>query len=143
MPDKTRLLVAEDEGLVALSMEMFLTDMGYDVCGIAKSAPEAVRLAEAHHPDLALMDVRLAGDTDGLAAAREMRQRFAVPSILLTGASGLDSAVAREAGALGVLRKPYEPEQLARMIRAALQVARGEALEEPVPHGLMPPASQR
>lgn len=133
MDPKARLLIAEDEGLVAMSMEMFLTDMGHEVCAIATTAPEAVELTERWHPELVLMDLRLAGGTDGLAAAREIKRRFGVPSILLTGTAGLEAVDAREAGALGVLRKPYEPSQLASAIETAIQASRNESFPSEPP----------
>lgn len=118
MSHKASVIIAEDEKIIALGMELFLTDAGYTVCGIAKTAPEAVRLAEQHHPDLALLDVRLAEGTDGTEAARVLKQTLGIPSLLITG--HLDAGQARQCGALGLLKKPYDPRRLVEMIEAVL-----------------------
>lgn len=117
MRHKASLLIAEDEQIIALGMEMLLTDAGYDICGIARTAPEAIALAQEFHPDLALLDVRLAENTDGTDAARALRH-LAIPSILITG--HLDALQAQACGAFGLLKKPYDPRRLLQMIEALL-----------------------
>lgn len=118
MSHKASLIIAEDEKIIALGMELFLTDAGYTVCGIAKTAPEAIHLAAEHHPDLALLDVRLAEGSSGTEAAQILRQTWGIPSLLITG--HLDARQARQSGALGLLKKPYDPRRLVEMIEAVL-----------------------
>ena len=118
MRHKASLLIAEDEQIIALGMEMLLTDAGYDICGIARTAPEAIALAQQFHPDLALLDVRLANNTDGTDAARVLKNSLAIPSILITG--HLDALQAKACGASGLLKKPYDPRRLLQMIEALL-----------------------
>ena len=62
-----RLLIAEDDELVVLGLTLVIEQLGYTVCGIARTASEAVTLAELHHPDLALVDVALADGSNGLS----------------------------------------------------------------------------
>lgn len=119
MRHKANLIIAEDEKIIALGMELFLSDAGYNVCGIAKTAPEAIRLAQEFQPDVALLDVRLAENTDGTDAARFIKQKLGIPSILITG--HLDALQARECGAVGLLKKPYDPHRLVQMIEALLE----------------------
>ena len=69
-----RLLIAEDDELVVLGLTLVIEQLGYTVCGIARTASEAVTLAELHHPDLALVDVALADGSNGLSAATAMAQ---------------------------------------------------------------------
>ncbi len=59
MASKLRLLIAEDDELVVLGLTLVIEQLGYEVCGIARTAAEAVDLAERHRPDLALVDVAL------------------------------------------------------------------------------------
>lgn len=134
MARKARLIIAEDEQIIALGMQIFLSEAGHEVCGIAKTAPEAVRLAEQHRPQLALLDVRLADGTDGTDAARQLKGDLGIPAILVTG--HLDRAQAIEAGALGLLKKPYDPYRLLEMIEAAMQWLDDGAIDGAVPAGL-------
>lgn len=132
---KGRLIVAEDEALVALGIQLMLTDAGHEVCGVASTAPESVRLAEMHAPDLALVDVRLAHGTDGLAAVSKLQAHLGIPSLLVTAHASYAEADA--AGALGWLRKPFRPDELVRIVDAALAWLHDGLVEAPVPQGLI------
>jgi two-component system, response regulator PdtaR len=79
-----RVLLVEDEILTALDIEYLVQQLGYEVCGIAASAPEAVQAADELRPDLVLMDIRLARGTDGIQAAGEIRTRFDIASLYLS-----------------------------------------------------------
>lgn len=81
---KLRILVVEDERIVALDMEMFLTDMGHEITGVAATAEEAIRKAEETVPDVLLMDIMLDGEMDGIEAAEVIRRRFSIPVIYVT-----------------------------------------------------------
>lgn len=85
MPAQPRVLIVEDDAVTALMLQTVLSDMGCEVCGLASTAPRAVALADYHRPDVALVDVRLAKGTDGLAAAREMRDLLKLDVLLMTG----------------------------------------------------------
>ena len=82
MDHKPRLIVAEDDPLIAWAVRVGLADQGYEVCGWADSAPEAVRLAELHRPDVAVVDFGLADGSDGMAAAREISSRLGIPVVM-------------------------------------------------------------
>ena len=79
-----RVLIVEDEGIVALDLRTQLTDLGYEVVGVATSGPQAVDLADSSAPDLILMDIHLHGSMNGIAASQEIRNRCYVPIIFLT-----------------------------------------------------------
>ena len=66
------VLIVEDEVLIAMHLELLVTGFGHEVCAIALSAAEAIAHAAAHRPDVALMDVRLAGGSSGIEAAGEL-----------------------------------------------------------------------
>ncbi|HYZ31490.1 MAG TPA: response regulator [Crenalkalicoccus sp.] len=117
-----RVLIVEDEYFVALDAEEALTSAGYEVCGIATSAEEAVALAEAERPELVLMDIRLLGPRDGIEAAAEIRQRLGLRSLFATAHSDSATRARAEAAAspLGWLIKPYSREQLNGAVGAAM-----------------------
>src|SRR5690606_19458971 len=79
-----RVLVVEDEFVMALEIADLVAAAGYQVCGRIADGPGAILAAELYRPDLILMDVRLSGGSDGVAAAREIRDRFGIGSVFLT-----------------------------------------------------------
>ncbi|MEY4416588.1 MAG: hypothetical protein RIQ53_3881 [Pseudomonadota bacterium] len=116
----SRLMIVEDEAIVALEMRVQLEHLGFEVCAQADTADEAVVLAAARQPDLVLMDVVLKGPRDGIEAARRIQARQATPVIYLTAFS--DPATvhrAAQTGPYGYLTKPYQLKEL----RAAIDVA--------------------
>jgi two-component system, response regulator PdtaR len=70
-----KVLIVEDELLIAMDLEMAVTTLGHDVCGIAASANDVIAQAGAHQPDVTLMDIRLSGGSSGVHAAREIYAR--------------------------------------------------------------------
>lgn len=120
---RLRLLIVEDDPLVASCIEEFLDGSGYGVVGIAASASGAMALAEEHLPDLALVDIRLTGPLDGIELACLLRQKYSVPTIFLTGLDDQDTirraSIARP---LGFLIKPFRPSQVFNAIEQALSL---------------------
>jgi two-component system, response regulator PdtaR len=121
MHNVPRVLVVEDQYLIAHDCEFHLRSAGFECVGLASTAQQAVDLAQREHPDLIVMDIRLAGQGDGVQAAIDIYQRFGIRSIFTSGHA--DSQVrnqARPAKPLGWLDKPYTPEALLAAITAAL-----------------------
>ncbi len=81
---KGRILIVEDDALVAQSLEIKLTSLGYDVCAQARSGPDAITFNQQHHPDLILMDIVLEGDMDGIEATEIITQASHTPVLYLT-----------------------------------------------------------
>jgi two-component system, response regulator PdtaR len=79
-----RILVVEDDFVIAARIERALSDARFDVADVAASADEAVELAESQKPSLIVMDVRLAGERDGIQAAVEISQKLGIQSIFAT-----------------------------------------------------------
>lgn len=115
-----RILIVEDDALVALGIRLTLQEMGYEVVGIAASEPEAVNLAAAEMPELALMDIRLRGPVDGIDTARRLRTELGIRSLYLSAYAD-EHTLSRVAQTfpLGFVQKPYSAPQL----RAALELA--------------------
>jgi DNA-binding NarL/FixJ family response regulator len=118
--DTIRVLIADDQRVVreGLNMLVALID-GVEVVGTACDGAEAVRLAEAHHPDVVMMDLRMPG-TDGIAATADLRERLPAARVLvLTTYADQDAIVpALQAGARGYLTKDASAEQIEAAIHA-------------------------
>ncbi|MFQ5616738.1 MAG: response regulator, partial [Anaerolineales bacterium] len=81
---KGQILVVEDENIVAMDIQNRLRRLGYAVPAVVSSGEEAIDKAAETHPDLVLMDIKLKGEMDGVAAAEQIRARFGIPAIYLT-----------------------------------------------------------
>ena len=114
-----RILVVEDESIVARDIQNTITKIGHEVAGWATTAEEAVALAEEKRPDVVLMDIRLGGDGDGITAAEQIRQRFDVPVIFLTAFADEETlSRAANAGSFGYVVKPFDESDL----RVAIEI---------------------
>jgi len=117
------ILIVEDESLIASYIEEVLGESGFHVAGIAASGPEALSLAAECSPDLALVDIRLTGPIDGIELACQLRTKFAVPAIFLSGLIDPETTErARAAHPLGLLAKPFLPSQVFNAIQRALDL---------------------
>jgi CheY-like chemotaxis protein len=115
------ILVVEDEGVVAEDLQHRLVELGYAVAGWAVSGEDAVRLAEEARPDLVLMDVRIRGELDGIAAARAIRDRIDIPVIFVTAFADPETlGRAKAAEPLGYIVKPFSDRDLETSIELAL-----------------------
>jgi response regulator NasT len=116
-----RILIAEDNDLVLLTLEEQLKGLGYDVIGLARSGTEAVMLAERLYPDLVIMDFRMP-EMDGAEAAARIQRHHPVPIIMLTAYADKETIRrAKEAGALAYLVKPVNENELPPAINIALE----------------------
>ncbi len=118
---KTRILVVEDETIVALDLQNSLKILGYEVVGHASSGEEAIAKANATQPDLVLMDIILKGEMDGVQAADTIRAQLNIPIIFLTACADertLQRAKVTEA--FGYILKPFEERELHGHIEIAL-----------------------
>ena len=116
-----KILVVEDESIVAEDLSDRLKELGYTVVGIAPSATAAVVQAGDLRPELALMDIRLKGNWDGIEAAGDIRRLFDIPSIFLTAYADDETLErARAMEPLGYLVKPFADRELRASIEMAL-----------------------
>lgn len=116
-----RVLVVEDDVLLAMDVEEALEEAGYDVVGIAARCSSAIDLAGSRSPELVVMDVRLAGLRDGIDTAIILRQKYNIPSILATAQP--ESELGKRADAArpcGWVKKPYQRWQLVEAVDRAL-----------------------
>jgi two-component system, response regulator PdtaR len=121
-PDKAeRILVVEDDFLVAMQMESALVEAGFEVAGIAATGEDAIELAISERPHLVVMDIRLAGDRDGIDTALQLFAEQGLRCIFATAHQDEQSRRrAAPAVPLGWLHKPYTMVSLVGMVRSAL-----------------------
>jgi CheY-like chemotaxis protein len=116
-----KILIVEDEKIVALGIKRMLKNMGYIVPSIASSGEEAIRKAQVTFPDLVLMDIMLKGDIDGITAAKQIIDELDIPVIYLTAYSDENILQrAQETRSSGYITKPFEETDLQNTIELAL-----------------------
>lgn len=126
------IVVVEDEAIVAHDIQDALVQLGYEAPRPCATGLEALRSVELTHPDLVLMDIRLKGELDGIATAKQLRARWSIPIVYLTAHS--DEATldrAKDTCPHGYLLKPFYKQDLRATIEMALCRASAEqAVEE-------------
>lgn len=120
-----RILVVEDEAMIALQMEIVLKQAGHDVVAVADDVEPAVDDAQAKRPELALVDIQLGEHASGLHVAAALKN-IGVPSLFVTG-----NCLGRDRGdiALGCLHKPFTSIQVLAAIQAAQDLLEGRTPE--------------
>ena len=116
-------MIVEDEILVAKDIRRFLQSLDYAVTGIASSGDEAIFLAHETRPELILMDIRLKGEMDGIAAARYIRSQRDIPIVYLTAQWDKTTRErAKSTGAYGYVLKPWVERELEIAVEMALAI---------------------
>lgn len=106
-PLDVRVLIVEDESIIAHDVAYMLEGLGYSVAGIASSAAAALAFAEKEPVDIVLMDIRIKGEMDGIDLAGELRQLYGLPVVYMTAhTDDLTLARARETEPFGYITKP-------------------------------------
>ena len=119
---KARILVVEDEVIVAIDIQNTLKALGYDVPAIALSGEDAITKAEELHPDLVVMDIVLKGAMDGIKAAQKIHDRLNIPVLYLTAyMDGQRLERAQSTAPFSYIIKPYKEEELQKAIEAVLK----------------------
>lgn len=127
MIPKVRVLIVEDESLVARDIHNMLRSLGYEVVGIVASGEMALQKASKSAPDLVLMDIVLKGDVDGITAAEKLWEDLNIPVIYLTAyADDTTFQRAKLTKPFGYLLKPFEERELQTTIEMALYKSRME-----------------
>lgn len=116
-----KILIVEDELIIAEDMASMLEKMGYEVTGNAMDADEAIDLLNISKPDLILLDINLGGKKDGITLAGEINEKYQVPFIFTTSyTDGATIERAKKVSPINYLVKPYKPEQLYTAIEIAM-----------------------
>ncbi len=118
---KVKVLVVEDERIVAKDIQNTLKNLGYEVPAIASTGEEAIKKASEQNPDIVLMDIVLKGEIDGIDAASQIRSKFKIPIIYLTAYEDEDTLDrAKITEPLGYILKPFEERDLHTTLEMAL-----------------------
>jgi two-component system, response regulator PdtaR len=129
-----KVLIAEDELMIADLLEETLILSGYEVCGIARTVDEAVALAELHKPDLAVLDVRLAQGNRGPDIARKLGNRGPLGILYATGEDPRHSTLTLADGSASIA-KPYQVEDVARALAIVREIKTLGKATPPFPLG--------
>ena len=123
-----KLLIVEDEPIVAIDLREEVEEFGFEVTGLAESADAALYSIEEEKPDLVLMDISIEGSMDGIQAARVLRDLYDVPVIFLTAFSDPEtlSRAARETP-YGYLTKPFKTRDLQAALKTGIYKANHDA----------------
>ncbi|EMY76194.1 PAS domain S-box protein [Leptospira weilii serovar Ranarum str. ICFT] len=128
------ILIVDDEWLIAFNLQVSLQKLGYRISGIARTADEAMELAERTKPDLILMDIRIEGELDGIQAAERIQKKMDVPVIFMTAFADEETfnRAVNKASLFGYISKPFQPTALKNSIEIALKQQKrfGKAKEE-------------
>ncbi|PSB26679.1 hybrid sensor histidine kinase/response regulator [Stenomitos frigidus] len=126
-----KILVVEDEPIIALDIQRQLIQLGYTVVAIADCAAVALKAVERWRPDLALMDIRLRGDKTGIETAVQIRQQHPIPIVFLTAhADRATIEQVKAAQPYGYIVKPFETHNLITAIEVALNKHQAEMVTQ-------------
>jgi DNA-binding LytR/AlgR family response regulator len=115
------ILVTEDESIVRKDIERCLINLGYNVIASADNGEDAIELALKHKPDLALMDIMIKGDMNGIAAAEEIKRNLDIPVVFLTAYADENTLnEAKLAEPHGYILKPFKDVDIQTAIEMAL-----------------------
>ena len=119
--DKAKILIVEDESIVALNIKNRLEELGYAVVAMLNSGEAALQVVDHNRPDLVLMDIKLKGTVDGIEAAALIRSRFQIPVVYLTAYSDEETVDrAKFTEPYGYILKPFEARDLCTTIEVSL-----------------------
>ncbi len=116
-----KILIVEDEALIARDIELSLENLGYEVVGIAADGASAIKKVSETHPDLILMDIILRGADDGITVTQKIQEQYQVPVVYLTAYA--DEATlerVKTTQSFGYILKPFEERNLRVTIDLAL-----------------------
>jgi len=121
MNSEAKIVLVEDELIIAASIAKELQRAGYDVVGIAPSAEQALAVIEERRPQLVLMDIRIRGPIDGIQTAQQIVTNFRIPVIFMSAQGDKETLDrAKAVGASAYLVKPVARDVLVSAIEAAL-----------------------
>ncbi|MCG6536732.1 MAG: response regulator, partial [Syntrophales bacterium LBB04] len=119
--NREKIMVVEDEWVVADQLCRHLQDLGYTISSTASTGDEAIRKAEADSPDLILMDIVLKGKMDGIEAADRINSQFNIPMIYLTAYTNPEYIErAKQTKPFSYLVKPFNQKELHANIEMSL-----------------------
>ncbi|GMQ25464.1 hypothetical protein Aoki45_21460 [Algoriphagus sp. oki45] len=131
MSEKTRILIVEDDMIIAANISLQLSKLGYEVTGIESRGEDAINHALQNRPDIILMDIQLKGGINGIEAAKEIQEKASIPLIYLTANSDDASfQKAKETKPYAFISKPFTKLNLERTIELVVEKIKEDSDEE-------------
>ena len=128
--EKIKILIVEDESILALGLKKKLENLGYTVTDIAASGPETIKKVAQNKPDIIMMDIVLKGDMDGIETAAKLNETESIPIIYLTAYA--DDEILKRAATTepyGYILKPYKEKELKANIEMTIYRKKAEQEE--------------
>mgnify|MGYP005749677611 CR=1 FL=1 len=130
MSEKTRILIVEDDMIIAANISLQLSKLGYEVTGIESRGEEAVNHALENRPDIILMDIQLKGGINGVEAAKKIQEKASIPLIYLTANSDEASfQMAKQTKPYAFISKPFHKLELQRTIELVVEKIKADSPE--------------
>lgn len=129
-----KVMIAEDDLVMADMLADVLAQSSYEVCGIARTVDKAVELVERHKPDLAIVDLRLAQGGVGTEIAARLSSRGSMGILYATGNVGQMDRLTKADGE-ACMRKPYRPEDVVLALKIVGQIVSTGEVAGPFPNG--------
>ncbi len=130
-----KILIVEDENIIALDIRSMLEDLGYMVSDVVGSGEESIEKASETRPDLILMDIKLKGELDGVSAGEEIFKQFRIPIVYLTAYSDQTTIKRINGGKNGnpsaVIHKPFDEGELQSIIDHTLTREKRSSIQLP------------
>jgi CheY-like chemotaxis protein len=118
--DDLKILIVEDENIVATDLKQRLESMGYNMVGIVSNGKDAIKKCKETNPDLILMDIVLKGDIDGIKTAQNISKHYNIPHIYITG--NYDNTIMKKAKTtqpISYITKPFDDKGIQNTIEMA------------------------
>jgi two-component system, LytTR family, response regulator len=118
---KVKILIVEDESIVAKDIQNILINLGFDVPAVVSNGEDALTMAQKHKPELILMDIMIKGDMTGIDVAKKIKENFNIPVVFLTAyADETTISNAKDAFPYGYIIKPFKEKELETTIEMAI-----------------------
>ena len=117
----SKVLIVEDEIIIAIDLKIRLENLGYYVPGIAVNGRDAIKKTAEKNPDIVLMDILLDGETDGVEVAQQIRNKYNIPIVYLTGSQNYNQLErAKITEQYGYINKPFDNIEIENAIQLAV-----------------------
>jgi CheY-like chemotaxis protein len=121
--EKARILIVEDEHVIAKCMKLILCQEGFEVSDVVATGEEAVDVIHKIRPDLVLMDIKLRGKIDGITACQQIKDETDIPVVFVSAYTDTETiARANQKNPHGYITKPFKTERLIRTVKTALSM---------------------
>ena len=127
---KSKILIVEDEPIIASDIEMTLEELGYEITSVEDNAEDALKSIEENKPDLVMLDINLEGDIDGVMLAQDINEQHKIPFVYLTSnADKLTINRVKRTNPAGFVLKPFSEKDLQSNIEIALYSSNNTVVE--------------